>query len=219
MTRHFFQIDQGQSALGIEFALQLLAGIVQHQLQRRPHMRLKKMSSHRGAVPLSHHDVSMHLGLALIECDVADQRNHLDLFIDLVLQVVLLLQVEIPDAGVAEGADRREMGGRDLVLLGKLRQRGDNLVSRIEDQTVPLFKFLLFIEESSVRDTRRRCRHRGRPEAVRRFGSTWNCQSQLRLRARRCDDRRPDRRVRDLQELPPDGADAGRSPVRSGSCN
>ena len=52
--------------------------------QRRPDMRLEKMSSHRGPVPLSNHDMGMHLGLALIEDDIADQRDNFDLFTDLV---------------------------------------------------------------------------------------------------------------------------------------
>ena len=61
-------------------------------------MRFEKMPAHCGTVPLSDDDMRVHLGLAFIQRNVADERDNFHLFVHLVLQVVLLLQVKVPDA-------------------------------------------------------------------------------------------------------------------------
>ncbi len=63
-------------------------------LQRLRHMRFKKMPSHRSAVPLSG-PTGRALGLALVQCDIADQGDHFHLLINLVFQVVLRLPIDI----------------------------------------------------------------------------------------------------------------------------
>ena len=77
-------------------------------------MGFEKMSAHRRSVFLPDHDVGMHLGLAFIERDVADQRDNLHLLVHLILQVIFLLQVKVPESRVAEGADRGEVSAADI---------------------------------------------------------------------------------------------------------
>ena len=84
-------------------------------------MRFEKMSTHRGTVSFADDDMRMHLGLAFIKRDIADERYHFDLLVNLILQVILLLQVKVSEPRIAEGADRREVSAADMVLLGERR--------------------------------------------------------------------------------------------------
>src|SRR5262249_9694538 len=69
-----------------------------------------------------------------IKRDIADKRDDFHLFVYLVFEVQLLFQVKVPDPGIAEGANRREVRAGDMVLLRESRERGDDLVPGIKNQ-------------------------------------------------------------------------------------
>src|SRR5438874_1988862 len=106
----------------------------QHDLQRRPHVRLQQMAAARLAVGASDDDVRVDLRLALVERDVAEQREHLHLLVKRDLLVVALRAVEIAQRHVAERADGREVRGAELLRLGEGREPGHRLVALVEDQ-------------------------------------------------------------------------------------
>ena len=63
-----------------------------------------------GAVGLPENDVSVDLGLAPVERDVADEGEHFDLLVDVDLRVSLSRPIEVTEHRVAQGTDGGEVG-------------------------------------------------------------------------------------------------------------
>src|SRR5262249_44539719 len=105
--------------------------------------------------------------LALIEGEVADQRQDLGLPFLAVPQVGLFLRVEVADDRIADGPDAGEMSGYELVFLCERQKAVYHLLTCVEDEEIR-FHFSV-TEESGFRqvggvsggfataDCRRRC--------------------------------------------------------------
>src|SRR5882672_5258593 len=92
------------------------------------------MAAARLVVGAPDDDVRVDLRLALVERDVAEQREHLHLLVERDPLVVPLRAVEVAQRHVAERADGREVRGAELLRLGEGREPGHRLVALVEDQ-------------------------------------------------------------------------------------
>src|SRR4029453_4370705 len=86
----------------------------------------------RRAVGLADHHMSMNLGIALFQRDVAGERQYLDLLAHRDPAVLPALAVEVTEHHLAERADRREMRGTHSLAPGEAGQCGHPLVAPIE---------------------------------------------------------------------------------------
>src|SRR5438270_5385028 len=91
------------------------------------------MPAVRRAVPFTDHDMRVHLRLAAVRGDVADERKHLDLLIDLNLFVILLLPLEEAQRDTLERANGREVAGGEIVLFRKGQQAAYDFIALVED--------------------------------------------------------------------------------------
>src|SRR5438105_5078937 len=114
-------------------------------------------------VGLAHQDMGVHARLLAFECDVADERKHLDLLRDRNRLVVLARAVEVPDDEIAKGAYAGEVGRSELLLA---REGGDSdhrVVALVEDEhegrlvlRADRLRLHLFISLEAVRRPKRR---------------------------------------------------------------
>jgi len=78
-------------------------------------VRLQQVAAARLAIGAPDDDVRMDPGLALVQRDVADERENFHLLAERNLRVVLRGAVEVAERHVAEGADRREVRGAHVL--------------------------------------------------------------------------------------------------------
>src|SRR4029453_4360419 len=88
----------------------------------------------RRAVGLADHHMSMNLGIALFQRDVAGERQYLDLLAHRDPAVLPALAVEVTEHHLAERADRREMRGTHSLAPGEAGQCGHQLVALVEHE-------------------------------------------------------------------------------------
>jgi len=69
------------------------------------------MSSMRRSVSLSQYDMAVHLWLALVHADIANQAQHFRLLTDLYPQIVLYRKIKKTHFGAAERTDGRKPAG------------------------------------------------------------------------------------------------------------
>ena len=99
-------------------------------------MGLQKMAAVGGPVGLADDGMGMDLRFAaLVEGDVADQRQHLHLLANRDPSVLLSIGQEVADGHVAERPDRREAAGRQVMRPGERRQIRRDLISFVEDES------------------------------------------------------------------------------------
>jgi hypothetical protein len=77
-------------------------------------MGLQQVPAVRRAVPLTDHDVGMHRRPILLNGDVSQQREHLDLFAENDLLVLLAFRVEESQRNVAQCANCRQARGGEV---------------------------------------------------------------------------------------------------------
>src|ERR1019366_9381696 len=111
-----------------------------HHFQRRGCVHSKNVASARCSVRTAHHHVRMDYGLSLIERDITTHPNHFVLTDDGNLLVHFALRVEPSHRCSIQCSDSGEMSTRYLILLRKLQQSGNSLVSLIEDDRI-LFRW------------------------------------------------------------------------------
>src|SRR5688572_27219401 len=87
----------------------------QHDFQSRPDASFEQMPAGGRAIRFAQHGMGMELRLAATQRYVADERKHLDLFIDGNLLVILLLSIEKTEHGVFKCADSGEMACGEIM--------------------------------------------------------------------------------------------------------
>jgi hypothetical protein len=76
----------------------------------------------RTAVGFANDRVRVYLRLAVLESDIAGERQHVDLLLERDALVVLPLALKEAKCDVAECPDRPEARGSQLLLAGELQQ-------------------------------------------------------------------------------------------------
>ena len=117
----------------------MLGGLDEHDLERRPDVGLKQMSSPGGPIRPTKHHMGMQFWLSVLKRDVTHQRENLDLLADGDFAVFLRLPVEVAERRFLKRADRRESCAAQVVLAGEFLQAGHGLVARFEDDRKRLF--------------------------------------------------------------------------------
>jgi hypothetical protein len=92
------------------------------------------VAGERSAVPPPEDDVGVDPRGAVLPRHVPGHRRDLDRLVDGDVLVGPGVPIEERDHGLAEGADRGEARGRELLFLGERRERADRLVPNIEDE-------------------------------------------------------------------------------------
>ena len=75
----------------------MLGGLDEHDLERRPDVGLKQMSSPGGPIRPTKHHMGMQFWLSVLKRDVTHQRENLDLLADGDFAVFLRLPVEVAE--------------------------------------------------------------------------------------------------------------------------
>src|SRR4051794_31902845 len=113
---------------------------------------LQQVPAGSGAVPPAHHHVAVHRQDVLLgRQDVPRQAEHLDLLLmerDLVEPP--RLEVEEPEPGLLEAADRRERRGVDVVAGDVLGEPVDALLPRVEEDQVRALGADVLVEDPAV---------------------------------------------------------------------
>src|ERR1700690_899578 len=107
-----------------------------HHFQRGGDIRSENMASAGCAVRTAHYHVRMDYGLSLIERDITAHPNHFVLADDGNLLVHFALGIEPPQGCSIQCSNSGEMSTRNLILLRKLQQAGESLVSLVEDDRI-----------------------------------------------------------------------------------
>src|SRR5581483_4493290 len=76
------QIDQREAGFGVLALAQMRRRLDQRQFERRPDMAFEEMAADRAAVPPAEDGVQMQGRPLVRDRDIAEQRQHLDLFRD-----------------------------------------------------------------------------------------------------------------------------------------
>lgn len=127
-------IDQRQPGLRIVPPAQMGRTLGQDYFERRADVRLQKMAREGAPIAPAQHGVHVDGALALgIERHIAPEGSHLHLLFDHIAQVLLRAEVEVRQHGVAEGANRRERCGRELLAIRERLQAGHGLVPALQD--------------------------------------------------------------------------------------
>jgi uracil-DNA glycosylase family 4 len=92
------------------------------------------VAGERSAVPPPEDDVGVDPRGAVLPRHVPGHRRDLDRLVDGDVLVGPGVPIEERDHGLAEGADRAEARGRQILLLGERGERADHLVTDIEDE-------------------------------------------------------------------------------------
>jgi len=116
------QANQGQPRLRVTLTLQVLWRFDEHHFQSRLPMRFEEMAPMGCPVSFADHHVRMHLGFALLERNIAHQRQDFDLLRERNAPVILLFSVEIAHDDITEGAESGEVATIKMVLPGKVEQ-------------------------------------------------------------------------------------------------
>jgi hypothetical protein len=85
----------------------------------------------------------MHLGLALVERNIAHERQDFDLLAEGDALVLLPFPVEIAHHDVAEGAEGREVAAIEMLAPSEVEEPCDDLVPGVKDQGKRLLALLL----------------------------------------------------------------------------
>ena len=85
-------------------------------------MRLKEMAPVGRPICFADNHVRMHLGLALVEGNIAHQRQDYDLLGERDAFVILLFPIEIAHNDIAEGAESREVATVEMLVPGKVEK-------------------------------------------------------------------------------------------------
>src|ERR1700676_4239633 len=78
---------------------------------------------------------------SMIERDITNHPDHFVLTVDENLLVHFSLGIEQPQRCSTQGSDSCEMGTGNLILLGKLYEAGQSLVSLVEDHSIVFCSF------------------------------------------------------------------------------
>lgn len=106
----------------------------QHHLERGADGARHQVAGERSAVPPPEDDVGVDPRGAVLPRHVPGHRRDLDRLVDGDVLVGPGVPIEERDHGLAEGADRAEARGRQILLLGERGERADHLVTDIEDE-------------------------------------------------------------------------------------
>jgi hypothetical protein len=93
--------DQREAGFLIDSTAQVPGRLFGDNLECGPYVCREKMTAARTTVPSADDDVRVHLRLAVLLGDVAEEREYLDLLRERNLEVVLLLAVEVAELDVA----------------------------------------------------------------------------------------------------------------------
>src|SRR4051812_34102750 len=111
-------------------------GLVADDLERRPHLRLEKVPTHRRAAPLPEHGMQVQLRTArLVFRDVAGEREHLRLLLHWDALVLLALPIPEGEGGALERADGSHLRRRQLLVAREPGQAIRDLVASVESST------------------------------------------------------------------------------------
>ena len=102
------QANQGQASFGIVFLVQMLGGLDEHDLERRPDVGLKQMPSPGRPIRPAKHHMGMQFWLSVLKRDVTHQRENLDLLADGDFAIFLRLPVEVAERRFLKRTDGRE---------------------------------------------------------------------------------------------------------------
>ena len=102
-------------------------------LERGTNGCLDQMPAMSCGIGAADHDVSVNRHTFGAAGNVARQRQHLDLLVELDTPVVALLDVEIPERHALEGPDGRERRCLNRVLRGESAESVENAIAGLED--------------------------------------------------------------------------------------
>jgi hypothetical protein len=139
-------------------------GLDDDDLQGGAHAGGLEVPAARGAVARADDDVGVDLGPAVVQRDVAGERQDFHLFEHRDVDVGAAVPIEVGEGRVAERADAGEVTGGQVILAGEVEQPGDRVVVGVEDDGErPLAR--VFVDQSGVhaslraRATLLRCRY------------------------------------------------------------
>lgn len=126
-------VDKRQAGLRIKAPPKVPRRFRKDDLHRWAHDTLDEMTAMSRGVAPAEHDVSVHVGLVLLEGDVSEQRQHLDLFLELDVPVLARGPVEEGHDHARQRADGRELCRSHPVFSGEGGDRRHDLVAGGED--------------------------------------------------------------------------------------
>src|SRR5207249_2424239 len=113
--------------------MQVLGRLGEDHFESGTNVRFEKMATPGTPVCFAEHDMRMHLGLALGQRDVADERENFDLFLDWNPLVLTLGDTEITEGYIAEGANSRELACAEVMFARESFQTLGDLIAGFEN--------------------------------------------------------------------------------------
>ncbi len=126
------QIEGGKAVPRVQRPLQRSADDVKEDLQGGTDGGATQMTTQCGAVAPSERHVGMHQRRSLIDGDVAHQRQHLELLVQLDIPILARLGIEKRDDRVADRAEPGETAAANRLCLQKTQKLIGKYLSVLE---------------------------------------------------------------------------------------
>src|SRR5919204_4766181 len=133
-TRELAEVNQGKAGLLVLLTAQMCGRLGQHDLERRPDLPFEQVPADRGSIALAQDRMRVHVPAAGFERHVPVDREHFDLLVHADRLVPLRLGIEVGNDRAPECADRREIGGIELTVIGEGAEARHRLVVRFEHE-------------------------------------------------------------------------------------